>query len=195
MKALKHIYASIAVIMLAACSGNNDEQKRSMLIDFTRPVKTDIVGAITDGTTMNNLEVVDANGDTTSIEIGNNRFFGNKTSGDSVLIAYIEIDSQLISSTIVNMNDLQHTWAINGNNAGKTQYMELDPRGFVHLFEGRKENRRFEKWAVDDGKIILLPPADSVGTVVPDTLDIIDLSDDSLIVKKHEETVKFWRYN
>ncbi len=195
MKKTYAVILAITTIVLAACSGNNDEQKRSMLVNFTRPVKTDIVGALSDGTTMNNVEVVDANGDTTSIEIGNNRFFGNKTTGDSVVIAYIEIDNQLISSTIVNINDLQHTWTIKSTAEGKEQYMELDPKGFVHLFEGKKEDRRFEKWKVDDGKIILLPPSDSFNSVMPDTLDIIDLSDDSLTVKKHDETIKFWRYN
>ena len=178
-----------------ACGEKKEDKGSSLLTQLTMPLKADIGGTIGEGTSMNVLEVVDSNGDTTSIEIGNDRFFGDKDAGDSVVVSYITIDNELISSTIVNMNNFLHTWAMEPEEGVKTKYMELDPKGFVHIYVDRKEDMRYERWQLEDGKLMLFPPADSITSVQTDTLEIVSLSTDSMIVMEGEKVVKLWRYN
>ncbi len=185
----------IAITFCWACSDSKKGNENNILADLKMPVKADIVGAITDGTTMNMLEVVDANGDTTSIEIGNDRFFGDKDTGDSVVVSYITIDNELISSTIININNLQHTWAMEPDEKGTTKYMEIDPKGFVHVFVNRKEDPKYEKWKLEDGILLLIPPADSINSVKTDSLEIVSLNADTMTVKKNNKKIKLSRYN
>lgn len=194
---MKHYLISTIVVLIVfvACTGKKNEEANGPEPLLTMPVKADIVGAITEGTTMNTLEVVDANGDTTTFDASNNRFFGENKVGDSVTVSYIPIDNELVSSTIINLKSLQHTWALDKPEDGIKQYMEIDPHGFVHLYINKKESNKYLRWDINDGNIILLPPADSVKTVPNDTLEITALTADSLTVRKDGKELKYWRYN
>lgn len=195
MKSIKIIYALLVAIILAACSGKGEEKIQELITDLKLPVKADIVGAIGEGTSMNVLELVDANGDTMTLETDNGRFFGDKDVGDSVIVSYLTIDGELISSTVVNMKNLIHTWAMEPEEGTKTKYMEIDPKGFVHIFVDKIENLKYEKWVMNDGMLILLPPEDSLKTVQPDTMEILSLNADTMKVRKAGENITLWRYN
>ena len=187
------LFFILAATFVLSCTVKSYEKEYKPLL--TMPVKADIVGAITDGTTMNTLQVVDANGDTTTFEIGNERFFGTNKVGDSVTVSYIPIADELVSSTSINMKSLQHTWALDNTEDGNKQYLEIDPQGFAHLYINKKETNKYQRWIINDGILILIPPADSVKTVKNDTLEITALTDDTLTVNKDGKELKYWRYN
>jgi len=189
------LFFILGAAFLMSCNGKKDEGEKALEPLLTMPVKTDIVGAITDGTTMNTLQVVDANGDTTTFDASNNRFFGENKVGDSVTVSYIPIDNELVSSTIINMKSLQHTWALDNTEDGSKQYLEIDPHGFAHLYINKKESNKYQRWEINDGNLILIPPADSVKTVKNDTLEITALNADTLTVRKDGKELKYWRYN
>lgn len=154
------------------------------------PAKEVLIGTIGVCTSSDNLELIKPDSGIVNIKIGNRRFFGSAEPGDSVEVTLLMVDGHPYSSTIVNLNSLLQTWAHRSDSTGVNTFLSLQSNHYAHYFNnvGMDDN---SNWYLNDGRIILTTMPDTTGLSRVDTLHILSLNADTLVVYQNNEELTF----
>jgi len=190
------------MMMVASCTGcggksNDDGDTTKVVIvsadSFVVPPMSEVVGILGDGTTMNVLEVVTADGDTVSVECSDNLVMGGVNVGDRIALTYNSSESGNIAMTCINMTALEHVWAQTRMD-GHKQSLEIDEGGNATTYDMTVE---YDKWSLKDGQLILHSPKKiaSEQNAMSDTFDIMELTDERLVLMHGDLETEFVREN
>jgi len=204
MKKLVYIFTLLVVgsLMIASCGGNGnsngtEEDSTKIVIvsadSFVVPPISEVVGILGDGTTMNVLEVVSAENDTIYVECSDNLVMGGVNVGDRIALTYNSSESGDIAMTCINMTALEHLWGqVRGD--GHKQSLEIDEGGNATTYDMTVE---YDKWSLKDGQLILHSPkkVTSEESAISDTFDIMELTDERLVLMHGDLETEFVREN
>ena len=157
------------------------------------PVKEVLMGTIGVCSSSDNLELIKPDSGIVNIIIGNDRFFGSTDLGDSVEVTLLMIDDHPVSSTIVNINTLLHTWMHRNDSTNVNTFLSVQDSPYAHLFNNIGMDNNCN-WHLDDGSLILTMVSDSIRLTQNDTLHILSLTNDSLVVYNGKEDLVFKAY-
>lgn len=153
-------------------------------------VPVEIMGRVGDGTSMNAMELITHMGDTLRINMNCSAF----EAGDKAYVIYSrDRKGYLVSSVSINLTTLEHVWSQKDLN-GMTKSLEIDPNGIATTYDMSIE---YDKWKILNGKLLLHSPA-KIGTeemAQTDTFDIMELTDDRLILANGNFETIFEREN
>lgn len=147
----------------------------------------EVEGIIGDGTSMNEIEVINEKGDTILITFPDELVKGDITPGNRVNVIYYTNEDENLASTVVNISNLCHLWST--KNDGSTQSLELNPGGNAITYNSKVD---YSKWELKNGSLILKKskPIGSEQKEECDTFDIMKLTDSELVLMLDEkETV------
>ena len=150
-------------------------------------------GTIGDGTSMNVLEFINDDGDTLYINKNNRSVMGGVTVGDEIEVIYNVMQDEIVGSVAVNLTSLQHIWSQRGAD-GAEQNLELNPNGRASTYNMSVD---YDAWEVKDGLLLLHSPK-KIGDEAPavvDSFEIMELTDDSLVLMNGNLVTEFERYN
>ena len=198
----KYYYLLLLLLpFLAACTGGggkknaeDDDSIKFVKIDsIDVPDIIDAVGTIGDGTSMNVLELITDEGDTLNIEMSNGTVVGGIVVGERVAVTYHTQNGMSRAMTSVNMSALQHLWAQPADD-GHKQCIELNEGGRMSTYDMSIE---YDAWALKDGKLLLYSPKKiaSEQAEQADTFDIMQLTDESLVLMHGNMESEFIREN
>ena len=195
---LKYLIPLFTILLAVSCSCNEDKPDgETDSTHFTGtslkvPVKEVLMGTIGVCSSSDNLELIKPDSGTVNIIIGNDRFFGSADLGDSVEVTLLMIDNHPVSSTIVNLNSLLHTWMHRDDSTNVNTFLSIQDSHYAHLFNNIGIDNNCN-WHLDDGRLILTTLNDSASQTQNDTLHIISLNNDSLVVYDGKEELAFER--
>lgn len=195
----KAICMVLAAALLFSCDGRKttEEPSGDSVKVVVKPLDEipgiyEICGTIGEGTSMNVVECITADGDTVYIENAQ-AVKGGLRIGDEVEIIYNVSKDANVASVAVNLSALQHLWSQRGLD-GRRQSLELDSRGRVTTYD---MNVDYDSWEVKDGVLLLRSPF-KPGEEKPaavDTFEIMMLTRDSLVLVHGNLMTEFERYN
>ena len=196
---LKFFIPILTVLLSVSCSCGKDEKADDDTggtpfngSSLKAPVKEVLMGTIGVCSSSDNLELIKPDSGIVNIIIGNDRFFGSTDLGDSVEVTLLMIDDHPVSSTIVNLNTLLHTWKHRNDSINTNTFLAIQDSHYAHLFNNTGMDHNCN-WHLDDGRLILTTLTDSASNNLNDTLHIVSLSDDSLVVYNGKEEMTFER--
>lgn len=192
------LFLSLAIVMAvtAGCTERKKEGREKTQIEPKEEIPgiTEAVGTVGDGTSMNVLELIKADGDTLSIEIPINTITGGAESGDEIDIIYSTAsDGDLKASVAINLTALQHLWTQSDGKGGE-QSLEINPGGRASTYHMTIE---YDSWQLKDGMLLLHSPkkvGEEVGEIV-DTFHIMQLTEENLVLMNHDLESVFRRGN
>ena len=189
---------SIALPTLFSCSctggGKDKDSIKIQPIDsLDVPDIVEAVGTIGEGTSMNSLEFINDKGDTVYIECPSILVTGGAVVGDRISVIYNtdgEYNSMMAS---VNMTALEHLWSQRGSD-GKEQSLEFNDNGRATTYD---MNVDYNGWSIKDGKLLLYSPkkTSSEQGAVADTFEIVELSEEKLVLANGNLNTEFERAN
>ena len=196
---LKFFISLFTMLLSVSCSCNKGE-KADDDTDSTSfngssvkvPVKEVLMGTIGVCSSSDNLELIKPDSGIVNIIIGNDRFFGSTDLGDSVEVTLLMIDNHPVSSTIVNLNTLLHTWMHRDDSTNVNTFLSIQDSHYAHLFNNIGNDNNCN-WHLDDGRLILTTLSDSSNLSQNDTLHILSMTDDSLVVYDGKKELAFER--
>ncbi len=156
------------------------------------PVKEVLMGTIGVCSSSDNLELIKPDSGIVNIIIGNDRFFGSNDLGDSVEVTLLMIDDHPVSSTIVNLNSLLRTWMHHDDSLNVNTFLSIQDSHYAHLFNNVGMDNNCN-WHLDDGRLILTTLSDSASLTKNDTLHIMSMTEDSLVVYDGKKELAFER--
>lgn len=194
---LKFFIPIFTILLAVSCSCNkgekSDEEADSTAFTGSSlkvPVKEVLMGTIGVCSSSDNLELIKPDSGIVNIIIGNERFFGSTDLGDSVEVTLLMIDGHPVSSTIVNLNSLLHTWMHHDDSLNVNTFLSIQDSHYAHLFNNIGMDNNCN-WHLDDGRLILTTPSDSSNLTQNDTLHIVSMTNDSLVVYDGKEELAF----
>lgn len=172
-------------MLLSACdSKNNKGSQENHLSDkkLSMPAKKEMRGRVGMKATDRMLTFIQADSDSISIEIDNGRIFGELEQGMPVDVAFIDIDGHHVASTIVSLPSIAHQWTCRDDSTGQTHTIDLSAYDTeAKMVEDTEENT----WMLHDGMIIINSDTQTNGKNSHDTLAILQLTGDTLIVREN----------
>ncbi|MBR1465669.1 MAG: hypothetical protein IJ607_04845 [Bacteroidaceae bacterium] len=196
---LRILTGLIALGLMMSCACGTDEavedsdgniRTNGMLLRI--PAKEVLVGTIGVCTSSDNLELIKPDSGIVNIKIGNERFFGSSNPGDSVEVTLLMVDGHPYSSTIVNLNSLLQTWEHRSDTTSVNTFLAIQENHYAHYFNnvGMDDNCN---WYLNDGRIILSTLPDSLGQSRTDTLHILSMNADTLLLYHDRQEVTFMK--
>ena len=191
-KIIPFIVAQITMLLALSscngCSGNGSPADSLNIITLdSLPRIVELEGIIGDGTSMNELEIISANGDTTIVSVPNEMVKGDVKAGDLVNVIYFVNHDENLASTAINITAICHLWTTTKN--GTKQSIELDGKGVAISYNTAIE---YDHWQLKDG-FLVLQASKPLGSEKPqqaDTFEIMSLTSTQLVLmKNHVETV------
>ena len=193
------LVSAIVCMALASCSCGNEEatddgdgniRTNGMVLKI--PAKEVLVGTIGVCSSSDNLELIKPDSGIVNIQIGNDRFFGTTDLGDSVEVTLVMVDGHPLSSTIVNLNSLLQTWQHRNDSTNVNTFLSIQENHYAHYFNnvGMDDNCN---WYLNDGRLILTTISDTPGQSRSDTLHILALNADTLVVYQNKKEITFVR--
>lgn len=193
------LVSAIVCMALASCSCGNEEatddgdgniRTNGMVLKI--PAKEVLVGTIGVCSSSDNLELIKPDSGIVNIQIGNDRFFGTTDLGDSVEVTLVMVDGHPLSSTIVNLNSLLQTWQHRNDSTNVNTFLSIQENHYAHYFNnvGMDDNCN---WYLNDGRLILTTISDTPGQSRSDTLHILSLNADTLVVYQNKKEITFVR--
>lgn len=192
---MKKIYATIlaiAAIIFASCNGKKEPVVNIVPVDEL-PSIIEAHGTIGEGTSMNMLEFINDDGDTVYINMSSQSIMGGEAAGDEIQVVYNTKADENIASIAVNLTSLQHLWAQIGSD-GTEQSLELNSGGRASTYDMSID---YDSWEIRDGLLLLHSPK-KLGDESPaiiDTFQIMELTDDNLVLMNGIFTTEFIREN
>jgi len=147
----------------------------------------ELQGTIGDGTSMNELEIINSNGDTVYITVPGELVKGEINPGDCVDVVFYANEDENLATTVINVSSLCHVWSTKKD--GLNQSLELDDKGVAITYNS---NVDYCNWQLKNGCLILKKsrPIGSEKKEEADTFDIMKLTDSQLVIMNgQEETV------
>lgn len=194
---LKRLLPIMLSAIFASCisnsnepAGNDGATARRGGTALTVPAKEVLAGTIGVCSASDNLELIKPDSGIVNIVIGNDRFFGATDPGDSVEVTLLMIDGHPVSSTIVNLNTLLHTWENRNDSIKVNTFLSIQENHYAHYFNNVGMDRN-GNWYLDDGLLILVFANDSTKATTNDTLAILSLNADTLVVYGDNEVRTF----
>lgn len=192
MKRLFYIASAFMLFSLFSCEEKKEPPVKIVPIEEL-PAIVEAHGTIGDGSSMNVLEFISDDGDTTYLSMNNQSVTGGENTGDEVQVLYYVTDEDNYAHIAVNLTSLQHLWTQKGAD-GKDQSLELNPGGKATTYD---MSINYENWEVKDGLLLLRCPK-KIGDESPaivDTFHIMELTDESLVLMNGILTTEFIREN
>ena len=198
---MKKIFYFVAVLMLlTACEwgttqngGESDSlQKLDSVAEIVKVIETR--GTVTDGSSMNVLEIVTDKMDTLDIEIPVSMVAGGVQEGEEVDVIYTKTDEGLKATIAINITALQHLWT-QPRSTGGTQSLEISPEGHAATYD--MPGVDYDSWSILDGRLLLHSPRKAAveSSGYTDTFDILMLTPDTLVLGNDNTHSVFWCEN
>jgi acyl carrier protein len=199
VKKLVYIVAILAIVCVSCEIGSRNTAEKegedtlatveSTELDETKEVR----GQVGDGSSMNMLELVTEQLDTLNIEIPGALVAGGVKVGDEVDVIYTKEYGSLTSSIAINVTALQHLWTQRSSQG--TQSIEISPKGVAATYN--MPNIEYDHWSILNGRLLLHSPqkAGVESSGYTDTLDILMLTADTLVLGTENHQSKFWKEN
>lgn len=198
MKLITRILFLSAILILTGCKGGNskveeEEQPNIQSFDTLPDDFINAIGTVGDGTSMNTLELILDEGDTVLVDCPVNDILGGATVGDRLAVTYSTKDEYYTMLTCVNMTSLQHLWTQKGAD-GTEQSLEINDNGRATTYD---MNVEYNGWSLKDGQLLLYSPKQRASEqgAVADTFDIMELTDEHLVLMHGDLTTEFERTN
>lgn len=190
-----YIIASVLVaFVLASCDSKKEKEPVINIVPVDAlPGIVEAHGTIGEGTSMNVLEFIDDDGDTVYINMNSQAIMGGEKAGDEVQVVYNVTSEENIASIAVNLTSLQHLWTQQGAD-GREQSLEINSNGRAATYDMSID---YESWEIMDGLLLLRSPkklGDETPAVV-DTFQIMELTEDNLVLMNGILTTEFEREN
>lgn len=201
---MKHLPLVLLIAVLAGCTGNSASAPGSASNEDSLAASADTLGesvyqgpqtvrgTVGDGTSMNVIEVVDSNGDTTYITTPAQMVAGGVEAGDNIDVIYNANDDENIGMVAINISRLATVW--NHTNAhGMKQSMEICENGVVNTWN--MPAPAYDSWKLEGGKLLMHSPAvlaKEVGEHT-DTFDILSLRKNELVLSLHNHEIIYTR--
>lgn len=195
----KILFFVLPLLLFTACEwgtttngGDGDSLLTDSVIDSVQ-VK-EVSGTISDGSSMNVLEIVTEQLDTFDIEIPNSMVAGGVQPGDQVDVIYTQSDEGLMATIAINTTALQHVWT-QPRSTGGTQSLEISPEGHAATYD--MPGVDYDSWSIRDGRLLLHSPRKAAieSSGYTDTFDILLLTADTLVLGNDDTHSVFWREN
>ncbi len=190
-----YIIASVLVAFaLASCDSKKEKEPVINIVPVDAlPGIVEAHGTIGEGTSMNVLEFIDDDGDTVYINMNSQAIMGGEKAGDEVQVVYNVTSEENVASIAVNLTSLQHLWTQQGAD-GREQSLEINSNGRAATYDMSID---YESWEIMDGLLLLRSPkklGDETPAVV-DTFQIMELTEDNLVLMNGILTTEFEREN
>ena len=195
----KILYFVASLMLFTACEwgttqngGDNDSLLTDSIIDSVKVIETR--GTVTDGSSMNVLEIVTDKMDTLDIEIPVSMVAGGVQEGEEVDVIYTKTDEGLVATIAINISSLQHLWT-QPRSTGGTQSLEISPEGHATTYD--MPGVDYDSWSIVDGRLLLHSPRKAAveSSGYTDTFDILLLTPDTLVLGNEQTHSVFWREN
>lgn len=188
---------------LVSCDGCKQTPKEGMpdsllaaadSLENTQPEVNELRGTVGDGTTMHVLQLIQEDGTPIELELVNGPAMGGMEVGDEMSVIVGESNGQPTAALAVNVSALQHLWSMRAPD-GRVQSLEMNPNGRATTYN--MSPAAYDAWELRDGLLLLhtLQNAAKENVSLTDTFEILMLSDDSLVLSRHDIPTKFWRDN
>jgi len=197
----KNLFLAITMAVVIASCGNKNQQGNyeNDVIDVNELSTTDktkygIVGA---GTTMNQLQMINDNGDTLSVAISaakeKQQMLGGLSQGDRIAVMIAEENGQKVATEVVNLNSLLGHWIMPNPMDGSDYVgMTIKEGGIAESIN--QSSTFYKTWRIFNGKLILVADRDGGGDLEEtDTFSILSLGADSLIIQSSEDKYEYAR--
>ena len=195
----KILFFAASLFVFTACEWGTTENgggSDSLLTDSVAEVVNGIEtrGTITDGSSMNVLEIVTDKKGTLDIEIPVTMVAGGVQEGEEVDVIYSKTDEGLIATIAINLTSLQHLWT-QPRSTGGTQSLEISPEGHATTYD--MPGVDYDSWSILDGRLLLHSPRKAAveSSGYTDTFDILLLTPDTLVLGNEQTHSVFWREN
>lgn len=193
----------LSAIVLLGCTDSPKQTETSQPADSlsvdtvqpepAEPAHKHVKGTVGDGTSMNVIEIVDAeNGDTLYVTTPAQMIVGGVRAGEELDIVYTEGEEDYIGLVSVNLTALTKVWN-RQNEFGVKQSMELRPDGTVNTWN--MGSAAYDSWKLEGGKLLLQSSAALAKEAGEhtDTLQILSLKKDELVLSLHDQEVIYTR--
>jgi hypothetical protein len=193
----------LSAIVLLGCTDSPKQTEASQPADSlavdtvqlapAEPAHKHVKGTVGDGTSMNVIEIVDAeNGDTLYVTTPAQMIVGGVRAGEELDIVYTEGEEDYIGLVSVNLTALTKVWN-RQNEFGVKQSMELRPDGTVNTWN--MGSAAYDSWKLEGGKLLLQSSAALAKEAGEhtDTLQILSLKKDELVLSLHDQEVIYTR--
>lgn len=193
----------LSAIVLLGCTDSPKQTETSQPADSlsvdtvqsepAEPPHKHVKGTVGDGTSMNVIEIVDAeNGDTLYVTTPAQMIVGGVRAGEELDIVYTEGEEDYIGLVSVNLTALTKVWS-RQNEFGVKQSMELRPDGTVNTWNMGTAN--YDRWTLQDGKLLLQTPAVAASEIKAhtDTFLIMSLNTEQLILSNNGSDIVYHR--
>lgn len=188
------------ICLLNSCTGTNnktsneeDSIKVEIIDTIDVPGIINTVGTVGDGTSMHILELISDKGDTILIDCPINMIAGGAEAGDRITVTYINDNNTYRAMTSINLTALEHLWSQTGADGNK-QSLEINSGGRAATYDMSIE---YDAWSIEEGKLLLHSPKKiaSEQSAIVDTFDIMELSDERLVLMHGNLESEFVREN
>lgn len=195
----KILFFILPLLLFTACEwgttengGDGDSLQTDSTVDSVQVIETR--GTVTDGSSMNVLELVTDKMDTLDIEIPITMVMGGVQEGDEVDVIYTKTEDGLMASIAINTTALQHLWT-QPRSTGGTQSLEISPGGHATTYD--MSGVDYDSWSISDGRLLLHSPRKAAveSSGYTDTFDILMLTPDTLVLGNNDTHSVFWCEN
>jgi len=193
----------LSAIVLLGCTDSPKQTEASqptdsLSVDTVHPAPAEpahkhVKGTVGDGTSMNVIEIVDAeNGDTLYVTTPAQMIVGGVRAGEELDIVYTEGEEDYIGLVSVNLTALTKVWN-RQNEFGVKQSMELRPDGTVNTWN--MGSAAYDSWKLEGGKLLLQTPAVAASEIKAhtDTFLIMSLNTEQLILSNNGSDIVYHR--
>ena len=197
VNAMKQLLLVFPLAFLVGCTGSTQQTQEQAsaedsLSETIEHGPKEVRGAAGDGTSMNVIEVVAANGDTLYITTPAQMISGGIEAGDEVDIIYNDNGDENTGVVAINISTLTKVWN-HINTLGAKQSIELCSNGDVNTWN--MPAPAYDSWKLEGGKLLMHSPAvlaKEVGEHT-DTFDILSLKKDELVLSLHNHEIIYTR--
>lgn len=197
VNAMKQLLFFFSLAILAGCTGGTQQTQEQASAEDSLGASIEhgpkeVRGTAGDGTSMNVVEVVTANGDTLYITTPAQMVAGGIEAGDKVDIIYNDNGDENTGVVAINLSTLTKVWN-HTNTLGARQSIELCDNGVVNTWNVPAP--AYDSWKLEGGKLLLHSPAvlaKEVGEHT-DTFDILSLRKNELVLSLHNHEIIYTR--
>lgn len=185
--------------LLMGCGGGQQKVETEWIDNDTIDAHANetLYGICTLGTSMNNLQLLTDAGDTIDIDISDaiekDMVFGGLATGDNVAVTLVPNSSENIAYSVINLASLMGDWVTPN---------PLDGSGYIgiSLHEGGvasgidQTTLEYRSWRISNGKLLIVSIPDGGGELEEtDTMTIVRIDPDSLVISNHEFEYRYGR--
>lgn len=185
--------------LLMGCGGGQQKVETEWIDNDTSDVHFNetLYGICALGTSMNNLQLLTDTGDTLDIDISvaieKEMVYGGLSTGDNVAVTLMPNTDEKIAYSVINLASLMGDWVTPN---------PIDGSGYIgiSLHEGGvasgidQTTLEYRSWRISNGKLLIVSIPDGGGEFEEtDTMTIIKISPDSLLISNREFEYRYGR--